>query len=299
MKLRLPNVPPGARFRLNASMRRPYVCSSAVIAPTTPARASAAMSPRASPARATARAHQKHVAPDSESATARPASHQLVANSAETRPSARNDAEELIDARRAAARGHARGSTAPAIVGDRVQDELLRHEEAIEVELLVRHRGDHDRDRADLEDDESGAFEGGRRGRRRVRADAVGLEHGGMYPGDARRGRACRNSSDRAARVVQVTLAHPPDEHSRERMPMTYAKMVGRVVLTVGTAASLQGCAALSNVRVAPLAQENSSAQRSMLSLFNPVPFQHRSASDGMWLRAPEDRNPRYRYLGW
>ena len=80
---------------------------------------------------------------------------------------------------------------------------------------------------------------------------------------------------------------------------MTYAKMVGRVVLTVGIVASLQGCAALSNVRVAPLAQENSSAQRSMLSLFNPIPFQHRSASEGTWLRAPEDRNPRYRYLGW
>ena len=31
---------------------------------------------------------------------------------------------------------------------------------------------------------------------------------------------------------------------------MTYAKMVGRVALTVGTVASLQGCAALSNVRV-------------------------------------------------
>ena len=49
MKLRLPNVPPGARFRLNASMRRPYVCSSAVTAPTTPASASAAMSQRAKP----------------------------------------------------------------------------------------------------------------------------------------------------------------------------------------------------------------------------------------------------------
>jgi hypothetical protein len=36
-----------------------------------------------------------------------------------------------------------------------------------------------------------------------------------------------------------------------------------------------------------------------MLSLFNPLPFQHRSLSEGMWLRAPEDRNPRYRYLGW
>ena len=81
---------------------------------------------------------------------------------------------------------------------------------------------------------------------------------------------------------------------------MTYAKMVGRVVLTVGTVASLQGCAALSNVPCrAASAQENSSAQRSMLSLFNPIPFQHRSASEGTWLRAPEDRNPRYRYLGW
>ena len=87
---------------------------------------------------------------------------------------------------------------------------------------------------------------------------------------------------------------------------MTNAKMVGRVVLAVGAAVSLQGCAALSNVRtelsmmrVAPLAQENSSTQRSMLSLYNPLPFQHRSMSEGMWLRAPEDRNPRYRYLGW
>jgi hypothetical protein len=80
---------------------------------------------------------------------------------------------------------------------------------------------------------------------------------------------------------------------------MTYAKMMGRVALMVGVAVSLQGCAALSNVRVAPLGQENSSTQRSMLSLFNPMPFQHRSVSDGMLLRAPEDRNPRYRCLGW
>jgi len=80
---------------------------------------------------------------------------------------------------------------------------------------------------------------------------------------------------------------------------MTYAKMIGRAVLVVGTLVSLQGCAELSNVRVATLPQENSSSQRSMLSLFNPLPFQHRSMSEGMWLRAPEDRNPRYRYLGW
>lgn len=80
---------------------------------------------------------------------------------------------------------------------------------------------------------------------------------------------------------------------------MMNAKTVGRVVVLVGAIASVQGCAALANVRVAPLAQENSSAQRSMLSLFNPIPFQHRSLSEGTWLRAPEDRNPRYRYLGW
>jgi hypothetical protein len=80
---------------------------------------------------------------------------------------------------------------------------------------------------------------------------------------------------------------------------MTHTKVVGRMIVVLGAVASLQGCAALSNVRVAPLPQENSSSQRSMLSLFNPLPFQHRSLSEGMWLRAPEDRNPRYRYLGY
>ena len=80
---------------------------------------------------------------------------------------------------------------------------------------------------------------------------------------------------------------------------MTHAKLIGRMVLALGTVATLQGCAALSNVRVAPLAAENSSSQRSMLSLFNPVPFQHRSLSDGVLLRAPQDRNSKYRYLGY
>ena len=80
---------------------------------------------------------------------------------------------------------------------------------------------------------------------------------------------------------------------------MSYAKLLGRVVLAVGALASLEGCAELSGVRVAPLPQENSSSQRSMLSLYNPLPFQHRSMSAGMWLRAPEDRNPRYLYLGY
>lgn len=80
---------------------------------------------------------------------------------------------------------------------------------------------------------------------------------------------------------------------------MGYAKIVGRVVLIVGTLAGLQGCAQLAGIRVAPLPQENASSQRSMLSLYNPLPFQHRSMSDGMLLRAPENRNPRYRYLGY
>ena len=80
---------------------------------------------------------------------------------------------------------------------------------------------------------------------------------------------------------------------------MTQAKAIGRVILAIGALVTLQGCAALSNVRVAPLPRENSSAQRSMLSLYNPLPFQHRSASGGMLLRAPEDRNPRYLYLGY
>ena len=80
---------------------------------------------------------------------------------------------------------------------------------------------------------------------------------------------------------------------------MTHAKLIGRTIVALGAVATLQGCAALSNVRVAPLAAENSSSQRSMLSLFNPMPFQHRSLSDGALLRAPEDRNPRYRYLGY
>jgi len=80
---------------------------------------------------------------------------------------------------------------------------------------------------------------------------------------------------------------------------MPYAKMVGRVALVVGALVGVQGCAELSNVHVAMLPQENSSAQRSMLSLYNPLPFQHRYESSGMLLRAPEDRNLRYRYLGY
>ena len=80
---------------------------------------------------------------------------------------------------------------------------------------------------------------------------------------------------------------------------MTHGKSIGRTILAIAAVATVQGCAALSNVRVAPLVNENASSQRSMLSLYNPVPFQHRSLSEGMLLRAPENRNPKYRYLGY
>ena len=80
---------------------------------------------------------------------------------------------------------------------------------------------------------------------------------------------------------------------------MKHIKIVGRVVVALCLAGSLQACTALSNVRVAPLQPENSSSHRSMLSLYNPLPFQHRSQSDGALLRAPQDRNPRYLYLGY
>jgi hypothetical protein len=36
-----------------------------------------------------------------------------------------------------------------------------------------------------------------------------------------------------------------------------------------------------------------------MLSLYNPLPFQHRSANQGWLLRAPEERNSKYIYLGY
>ena len=80
---------------------------------------------------------------------------------------------------------------------------------------------------------------------------------------------------------------------------MKHIKILGRVTVALCLAGSLQACAGLSNVRVAPLQPENSSSNRSMLSLYNPLPFQHRSVSDGALLRAPQDRNSRYIYLGY
>ena len=80
---------------------------------------------------------------------------------------------------------------------------------------------------------------------------------------------------------------------------MMQFKMVGRVILVVAAAGSLQACASLANTRVPMLQTENSSASRSMLSLYNPIPSQHRSQTAGALLKAPQDRNPRYLYLGY
>lgn len=76
-------------------------------------------------------------------------------------------------------------------------------------------------------------------------------------------------------------------------------RTVGIVIAAMAAAASLQACAGLTNARVAMLPMENASSQRSMLSLYNPLPFQHRSAAQGWLLRAPEERNSRYIYLGY
>jgi len=81
---------------------------------------------------------------------------------------------------------------------------------------------------------------------------------------------------------------------------MTTLKIVGRVTLALCAAGSLQACAAIANMpRVSTLPRENSSCERSMLSLYNPLPFQHRSLYEGALLRSPQDRNPKYIYLGY
>ena len=80
---------------------------------------------------------------------------------------------------------------------------------------------------------------------------------------------------------------------------MTTLKIVGRITLALCAAGSVQACAGLSNTRVPTLPRENSSAERSMLSLYNPLAFQHRSQFEGALLRSPQDRNPRYIYLGY
>jgi hypothetical protein len=82
-------------------------------------------------------------------------------------------------------------------------------------------------------------------------------------------------------------------------MRMKHMKTVGRLIAAVCAVGSLQACSALSNIRVAPLQPENTSSNRSMLSLYNPLTAQHRSASEGYFLRAPQDRNSKYLYLGY
>ena len=78
---------------------------------------------------------------------------------------------------------------------------------------------------------------------------------------------------------------------------MTY-RTAGRVIAAVAVAASLQACAE-GYARVPMLPMENASSQRSMLSLYNPLRFQHRSATEGWLLRAPEERTSRYLYVGY
>jgi hypothetical protein len=78
---------------------------------------------------------------------------------------------------------------------------------------------------------------------------------------------------------------------------MTY-RTAGRVIAAIAVATSLQACAE-GYARVPMLPMENASSQRSMLSLYNPLPFQHRSANQGWLLRAPEERNSKYIYLGY
>lgn len=78
---------------------------------------------------------------------------------------------------------------------------------------------------------------------------------------------------------------------------MSY-RTAGRIIAAVAVATSLQACAE-GYARVPMLPMENASSQRSMLNLFNPLPFQHRSAIEGWLLRGPEERNSRYIYLGY
>jgi hypothetical protein len=75
--------------------------------------------------------------------------------------------------------------------------------------------------------------------------------------------------------------------------------MLPRLLAALAALTLAQGCASLATVRVAPLPVENASSERSMLSLYNPLPFQHRSVSDGWLLRAPESRRSRYLYIGY
>jgi hypothetical protein len=68
---------------------------------------------------------------------------------------------------------------------------------------------------------------------------------------------------------------------------------IARVTLALSAVAALQGCASIRSTRVGFLPTENSSATRSMLSTFNPNPYQRLDLSAGALLKAPEDRRSR------
>ena len=204
MKLRLPNVPPGARFRLNRSIRSPYVCSSAVAAPITPANASAATSARARPARAT-----HACAPEARRAGERQrhgAGGQPPVRREERREHAQHEErrEKLVDPSQAQ-RSRSTQAEERGEHRNHVQHQLLRHEEPIELELLVDRRGEDDGQSSRLQEKEHSAL-GRRDGRRwRVGADGIGMKHPGMYararlsaPPETRRGRPIGAPSSRA-----------------------------------------------------------------------------------------------------
>jgi hypothetical protein len=82
-------------------------------------------------------------------------------------------------------------------------------------------------------------------------------------------------------------------------MPKTIGSARGRAVALAAVTVLLQGCESLQNIRVSPLPTENSSSSRSMLSQFNPLPFQHRSVDDGVLLRAAENRGRGLFFRRW
>ena len=145
-------------------MRSPYVWSSAVTAPTTPASASAATSAAREPgARDDARAPEARRARERErdGAAGQPPVRREQRREQAEHEEGRRAADRPAPSRSVRARREAeeRGEQR-----DRVQHQLLRHEEAVELELLVDDGGEHDRDRARLQQDVARAL--GERGRR-------------------------------------------------------------------------------------------------------------------------------------
>ena len=65
---------------------------------------------------------------------------------------------------------------------------------------------------------------------------------------------------------------------------------IARLVVALSSVAFLGGCAQLQGMRVSTLPTENSSALRSMLSQFSPLPWAHHDSYEGALLKAPEDR---------